>query len=77
MNLDEATEVLKAVSAIPVKDINKAQIKILFTQGEGYALHIKKKSVNAKFRDHLNKIVESSKLHIHEVEDYLIIHSHL
>jgi hypothetical protein len=77
MNLDEAVELLRTVSAIPVKEPAKhPEIRIFHNIGEGYTLHIKKESVNAEYRNHLNEIAESSRLTIRESKRYLIIHGH-
>jgi hypothetical protein len=77
MNLDEAVELLRVVLAIPIKDSAKRpEIRILYNVGEGYTLHIKADLINAEYRNHLNRIVESCKLAIHESKRYLIIYGH-
>jgi hypothetical protein len=77
MNLDEAVELLKVVSAIPVKkSAKRPEIRIFNEIGEGYTLAIKTESVNAEYRNHLNKIVESYKLGLRESKRYLIIYGH-
>jgi hypothetical protein len=78
MNLDEAVELLRVVSAIPVKDAAKhPEIRIFHNIGEGYTLNIKAHSVNAEYRNHLNEIVESRNLRIRESKRFLIIYSNL
>ena len=79
MNLDEAVELLKAVSAIPVKKSAKhPEIAIVHAVGEvtakNYTLRIEKNSADADYRNHLNEIVESNKLAIRESERHLIIY---
>jgi hypothetical protein len=75
MNLDEAVELLRVVSAIPVKDSAKRpEIRILYNQGEGYTLHIEAHLVNDEHRSYLNGIVESRKLGIRESEGYIVIY---
>jgi hypothetical protein len=79
MNLDEAVELLKIVSEIPVKKSAKhPEIRIVHAVGEvmakGYTLRIEKNSAGADYRNHLNEIVESKKLAIRESEGYLIIY---
>jgi len=74
MNLDEAIELLSAVSAIPVKDSAKCpEIGIFHNIGKGYNLHIKAAQVDTEYRKHLDKIVESLNLAIREEKGYLII----
>ena len=79
MNLDEAVELLRVVSAIPVKKSAKhPEIRIVHAIGEvmskGYTLRIEKTPADADYRNHLNRIAESSKLSINESERYLIIY---
>jgi hypothetical protein len=79
MNLDEAVELLRVVSAIPVKESAKRpKICIIHTIGEvmseGYTLRIQKKLTDADYRNHLNRITESEKLEIRESKKYLIIY---
>ena len=79
MNLDKAVELLRIVSAIPVKKSAKnPEIRIVHAVGEvmakGYTLCIEKNSAEAEYRSHLNEIVESKKLAIRESERYLIIY---
>jgi hypothetical protein len=79
MNLDEAVELLKVVSAIPVKKSAKhPEISIFHAVGEvmskGYTLRIVKNSVDADYLIYLNRIVESNKLEISESERHLIIY---
>ena len=79
MNLDEAVELLRVVSAIPVKKSAKQpEIRIVHAVGEvmdkGYTLYIEKNSAEAHYRNHLNEIVESKNLAIRESELYLIIY---
>jgi hypothetical protein len=79
MNLDEAIELLRIVSAIPVKESAKRpEIRIVHVigalMGEDYTLRIEKNEVDADYRNHLNKIVESKKLEIREWKRYLIIY---
>ena len=77
MNLDEAVELLRTVSAIPLKEPAKhPEIRIFHNIGEGYTLRIKTEAVNAEYRNHLKEIVESSRLTIRESKHYLIIHGH-
>jgi hypothetical protein len=79
MNLDEAVELLRLVSAIPVKKSAKhPEIRIVHAIGEvmakNYTLRIEKKQTNADYRNHLNGIVESKKLEIRESKRYLIVY---
>jgi hypothetical protein len=79
MNLDEAVELLRVVSAIPVtKSAKRPEIRIVRAIGEvtakGYTLHIEKKFADADYRNHLNKIAKSKKLAISESKHYLIIY---
>ena len=79
MNLDEAVELLRVFSAIPLKKSAKSpEIRIARAIGEvtakGYTLRIEKKSADADYRNHLNEIVESNKLAIRESKRYLIIY---
>ena len=79
MNLDEAVELLRVVSAIPVKKSAKnPEIAIVHTVGEvmakNYTLRIEKNPSDADYRDILDGIVESRKLAIRESERYLIIY---
>jgi hypothetical protein len=79
MNLDEAVELLKVVSAIPVKkSAKRPEIRIARAIGEvmakGYTLRIEKKQTDADYRYHLNEIVESNNLAIRESKRYLIIY---
>lgn len=79
MNLDEAVELLRVVSAIPVKKQAKhPEIRIVRAVGEvmakGYTLRIDKKSADADYRNHLTRIVESRKLEILESKRSLIIY---
>lgn len=77
MNLDEAVELLRIVSTITVKESAKQpEIRIVYNIGEGYTLRIKTKAVNAEYRNHLNRIVESSKFRIRKSKRYLIIYNH-
>jgi len=78
MNLYEAVELLRVVSAIPVKNSAKHPEMCLFCDhSEGYTLHIKTRLVNAEYRNHLNKIAESFKLRTRESEGTLRIYSQL
>jgi hypothetical protein len=79
MNLDEAVELLRVVSAIPVKKSAKhPEIRIAQAVGEvmakGYTLRIEKKQTDADYRNHLAKIVESRKLESLESKRYLIVY---
>jgi hypothetical protein len=79
MNLDEAVELLRIVSAIPVKKSAKhPEIRIVHAVGEvmakGYTLRIEKNSADADYHNHLNEIAESKKFAIRESERYLIIY---
>ena len=81
MNLFEAVELLRAVSAIPVKDSAKhPEIRIFHTIGEvaaqGYTLRINNNSVDADYRTHLNRIAESRKLGVRESKRYIVIYSY-
>jgi hypothetical protein len=76
MNLDEAVELLKVVSAIPVKESAKhPEIRIVHAIGEvvaeGYTLRAEKDSVEADYRNHLDRIADSYKLGIRESKHYL------
>jgi hypothetical protein len=79
MNLDEAVELLRVVSAIPVKKPAKhPEISVVRAIGEvmakAYTLRIGKDLVDPDYREHLNSIVESKKLATRESEGYLIIY---
>jgi hypothetical protein len=77
MNLNEAVELLRVVSKIPVKNLVKhPEIRIFHEIGEGYTLRVKTASVNADYRNHLNGIVESRKLGIRESKRYIIIYGY-
>jgi hypothetical protein len=76
-NLDKAVELLKAVSAIPIRESTKhPEFRIFHNIGKGYTLRIKRASLNAGYRKHLNEIVESRKLAIRESNPYLEIYGH-
>lgn len=75
MNLNDAVELLRIVSAIPVKKSAKhPEIRIIHAAGNGYTLRIEKSSDDADYRNNLNIIIESCKLAIHESEHHLIIY---
>jgi hypothetical protein len=79
MNLNEAVELLKAVSEIPVKKSAKhPEVRIVRAIGEvmakGYTLRIEKKLVDADYRNHLSEIAESKKFAVLESERYLILY---
>ena len=79
MNLDEAVELLRVVSAIPVKkSAKRPEIRIVHAVGEvmakRYTLRIEKDLVDADYRNNLNSIVESNKLAISESKCYLIVY---
>ena len=79
MNLDEAVELLRIASEIPVKKSTKhPEIRIVHTVGEvmanGYTLRIEKKLADADYLNRLNDIVESKKLAVRESKRYLIIY---
>ena len=76
MNLDEAVELLRAVSAIPIKDSQKQpEIHIIHSIGEGYTLHLKENLLKAEYRNHLNEIIRACKLEIRESNNYIVIYS--
>ena len=63
MNLDEAIELLKVVSAIPIEDSAKSpKIRIFYKEGEGYTLGIKAHAANTDYRRYLDEIVKSRNL---------------
>jgi hypothetical protein len=79
MNLFEAVELLRVVSAIPVKKSAKhPEIRIVQAVGEvmakGYTLRIEKKQTDADYSNHLARIVESRKLESLESKRYLIVY---
>ena len=79
MNLEETVELLRVVSAIPLKGSAKhPEIRIVRAIGEvmskGYTLRIEKKPADADYLNHLNRIVHTKKLAIHESKRYLIIY---
>ncbi len=81
MNLNEAVELLRVVSAIPVSDSAKhPEISIFHVMGEvlgeGYTIRVKKDSVDEDYRNHLNRIAEFRKLGIRESKCYVIIYSY-
>ena len=79
MNLDEAVELLKVVSAIPMKKhVKRPEVRIVHALGEviakGYTLHVEKRPAAPDYLKDLNEIVESNKLTIRESENCLIIY---
>jgi hypothetical protein len=79
MNLDEAVELLRVVSAIPVrKSAKHPEIRIVHAVGDvmakGYTVRIEKKPTDADYRNHLARIAESRELEILELERYLIVY---
>jgi hypothetical protein len=79
MKLDEAVELLRVVSAIPVREAAKhPEIRVVHAIGEvmakGYTLRIEKKLANADYRSQLNRIVESRKLAILESKRHLVVY---
>ena len=79
MNLDEAVELLKVVSAIAVKKhVKRPEIRIVPALGEviakGYTLHVEKRPAAADYLKELIEIVESNRLAIRESKSYLIIY---
>ena len=79
MNLDEAVELLRVVSAIPVrKSAKHPEIRIVHVVGDvmakGYTVRIEKKLTDADYRSQLARIVESRELEILELERYLIVY---
>jgi hypothetical protein len=76
MNLNEAIELLKVVSAIPVMDSAKQpKIRIFYKQGEGYTLGIKTPLAN-EYRGYLNEIAKARKLGITESMGYLMVYGY-
>ena len=77
MNLNEAVELLRVVSEIPVKDsVKRPEIRIFHEIGKGYTLRVKTASVNADYLNHLNRIAESRKLGIRESKRYIVIYGY-
>jgi hypothetical protein len=77
MNLDEAIELLRVVSAIQVKDLAKTpKIRIFYRVGEGYTLGIRASLVNAEYRSYLHEIVKSRCLGITESKGYLLVYGY-
>lgn len=77
MNLDEAIELLKVVSAIPVKETAKnPKIRIFYHEGKGYTLGIKANAVNAEYRRYLDEIVKSRSLGITASKGYLLVYGY-
>jgi hypothetical protein len=77
MNLNEAIELLRVVSAIPVKDsARNPKIRIFFKEGEGYTLGIKARAVNAEYRRYLGEIVKSRNLGINVSKGYLLVYGY-
>jgi hypothetical protein len=79
MNLDEAVELLRVLSAIPVrKSAKHPEIRIVHAVGEvmakGYTVRIEKNPTDSDYRNHLAMIVESRELEILELERYLIVY---
>ena len=79
MNLDEAVDLLRIISAIPLKgSAKRPEIRIVRAIGEvmskGYTLRIDKKPVNVDYLNHLNKMAQSKNVAIHESKLCLIIH---
>jgi hypothetical protein len=79
MKLDEAVELLRVVSAIPVnKPAKHPEIRVVHAIGEvmakGYTLRIEKKLADADYRSHLNRIAESRKLSLLESERFLVVY---
>ena len=79
MNLDEAVELLRVLSAISVgKSAKHPEIRIAHAVGEvmakGYTVRIEKNLTDSDYRNHLARIVESRELEILELERYLIVY---
>jgi hypothetical protein len=79
MNLDEAVELLKVISTIPMAKSGKSpEIRIVRATGDvmakGYTLAIEKKSADVDYRNHLDEIAESKKLAVLESDYYLILY---
>ena len=77
MNLNEAIDLLDAVSAFDFKDSMRIpKFSIYDNQNEGFVLCVKADLVNAKYRDYLKGIVGSRELGMRELEGYLMIYGH-
>ena len=77
MNLNDAIDLLRVVSAIPFKDSAKnPKIRIFYKEGEGYTLSIKASLVNAEYRYYLDEIVKSRYLGITESQGYLMVYGY-
>ena len=77
MNLDEAIELLKVVSAIPIEDSAKSpKIRIFYKEGEGYTLGIKAHVANTEYRRYLGEIVKSRNLGITVSKGYLLVYGY-
>jgi hypothetical protein len=77
MNLDEAVELLKVFSAIPVKDAaRKTKIRVFYREGEGYALGIKVPLVSAQYGRYLDEVVKSRRRQITESRGYLMVYGY-
>ena len=77
MNLNEAIELLRVVSAIPIKDsAKKPKIRVFYKEWEGYTLGVKVSLVNAEYRNYLDEIVKSRDLRIAELEGYLMVYGY-
>jgi hypothetical protein len=79
MNLHEAVELLRVVSAIPVrKSAKHPELRIVHAVGDvmakGYTVRIEKNLADADYRSQLARIVESRELEILDSERYLIVY---
>ena len=78
MNLNQAVELLKILSAFPSrKTAMPTEIQIAFYQGEGYILRIHSHLIGEEFRGHLEGAVKLSKLLKRESNGYLVIYGNL
>jgi len=76
VNFREALELLSIVSDFQFKSSDEKSDFCLFDNGtQGYALRVKTSLLNAEYHSYIEKIVESRKLGIRELEGYLEIYA--
>ena len=75
MNFKEAIELLAVISDFHYKSPDEKPDFCLFdNEKQGYTLRVKTSLLNAEYRAYIEKIVESRKLGMRELEGYLEIY---
>jgi hypothetical protein len=75
VNFREALDLLAVVSDFHFKSSDEKSDFCLFdNEKQGYTLHVKTSLLNAEYRAYIEKIVESRKLGMRELEEYLEIY---